>query len=227
MKKRALIILLTISLILILQINLVLSQVPENPYKEDINKIKEGKDAIDQLKEGNNSEFLKKQWGELLSKNIYMGPIFSFFNQISPITNPLFKYTLGLEPSFTFLFLLTLSIWIALVAIIFRSMRLLSIMSKKFHYIASFGFVIIVSILGLTRTVAGAIINSLEKLQTWWIKLIVLTIIIVTMLLSIIISKKIDRYAKKTSKTAEEDLAREKLKSSAEVAETFTKGITE
>ena len=156
-----------------------------------------------------------------------MGPIFSFFNQISPITNPLFKYTLGLEPSFTFLFLLTLSIWIALVAIIFRSMRLLSIMSKKFHYIASFGFVIIVSILGLTRTVAGAIINSLEKLQTWWIKLIVLTIIIVTMLLSIIISKKIDRYAKKTSKTAEEDLAREKLKSSAEVAETFTKGITE
>ncbi len=226
MKKRALIILLTFSLIL--SINLVLSQVPENPYKDDINKINQGKEILKNLTQNETrSEFLKKQWGELLSKNTYLAPIFAFFTQISPFTNPFFKYVIGLEPSFTFLFLLTLVLWITLVVVIFRTLDLLSILSKKFHYIAAFGIVIIVSLLGLTKGIAGGIIDSLEKLQTWWIKLIFLIIIIAMLLLSAIISKMINKSAEKIRKKSEEDLAREKLKSGAKVAETFAEGITE
>ena len=192
MKKSRLILFVLIIVLLIYILPNVLAQTPEYPtsLEGDAGKILNAANQIKDFKDTNlSSEFLKKQWGDLLLKNNVTGPFMKAINATSPFFNPIFKYTIGLEPSLTFLFFLTLAIWIALVSATYRTTNLASILSKRSHIIFAFGLIIIISIFGITKAIAEFIINLLEKMQTWWIKLIVITIIIALLIINQIIAK--------------------------------------
>lgn len=229
MKKSKLIFTLSIFLILsIYALQNALSQTADNsnPYSEDAKKILDAKEQIEKLKENETrNEFLKKQWGEFLSKNEAMGSFLNSLNKTSPVLNPLLRYTIGIGPSLTFVFFLTLSIWIALVSVIYRTTNLFSILSKRFHIILSFGFVIIISIIGITNAIAEVIINLIEKISIWQIKLIIIVIIMAMLIISVKFSKLIEKYAEQEKKKKEEEIAREKLKSGSKVAEVYAKKL--
>ncbi len=177
----------------------------------------------------NKSDFLKAQWGELLSRNTMIGPIIRFFDKISPVTNPIFKYTIGLEPSLTWLFILTLTIWITLVIIILRLMALTSPFSKWVQYVMSFVFIIFISIVGVTRAIAEWIINIISALSTWYMQLIAIVLFIIVLIISAIFSKNLKKLGKKEAKKMEEEKLKsevETLKGKVEVQEAVMKAET-
>ena len=232
--KSILIIILIAILLIHLIPNTLTQTAPLDQFEKKAKEFLDKKEEIEKLKEEESrKQFLKEQWVNLLSKHKVFGPIISSFkpiaetyNKTSPIINPIFKYAIGIEPSLSFFFLLTLSLWIAIIVIIYRGTSLVSIFSKRFHLIFALGLTIIISIIGITKAVSEIIINLVEKLTIWWIKLIVIIIIITFLLISTKITKIIEKYVEQYKKKSEEDIAREKLKASAKTAEAFTEGIT-
>ena len=174
------------------------------------------------------SQFLKEAQGKLLKENKYTGPIIEGYEKVAPITNPIFKYTIGLEPSLTWLFTLTFVLWIAFLIYTFRILELASPFSKTVQYTLSIGIIIIISIAGVTKTFAKYIINVISLFTIWWVQLIGIVIIIIALILASIFSKNLKKLfesIEKQKKKSEEELNREKLKGELKVAEAFTKEI--
>lgn len=168
----------------------------------------------EELKE-TSADFLKKEWGKILAKNLYVGPIIKSYQKISPYTDPIFKYTIGMTPSLTWLFFLTLVLWIFFVIYMLKILDLVSIFSRSVQYIVSFGLIIIFSLIGVTRKIAEYIINAISLLTSWWMQLIVASIVILGLILASIFSeniKKLVENIKKNRAKMEEEVGRERLK---------------
>ena len=173
------------------------------------------------------SDYLKQEWGKILENSTTFGPVTEFFNRISPVTNPLFKYTVGLEPSLTWLFILALALWIFLVISLYRILDVTSIFSNWVRYIVSFGTIIIISILGITKKVAESIINAISLASIWWVQLILATAVIAIIIMLSFLSKHLDKIFKAEKRKTQEEIDREKLHTSAEIAEEFGKALSE
>jgi len=175
------------------------------------------------------SQYLKKEWGQILEKNKFFGPIIKGYGKISPYTDPIFKYTLGITPSLTWLFVLTLTLWVCLLIYIIRIFELFPILSGFTRVIISIGVMVIISLTGLIKKLAEKIIDVISFFTTWWMQLIGIGIIIIGLVVALIFSKnlqKIFKTMKEKREKDEEKLNREKLKAEVEIAEAFTKGIT-
>ena len=172
-------------------------------------------------------DYLKQEWGKILENSTTFGPVINFFDKISPVTNPLSKFLLGIEPSLTWLFTLTLVIWISLIVFTFRILDMTSIFSRWFRYILSFGLIIILSTIGLTKAIAEGIINAISLLNIWWVQLIVIVLLVAGLIVSMILSKYLDKIFLLAKKRSQEEIDREKLHTSAEIAEEFGKALSE
>lgn len=189
-------------------------------------------------KEGNLS-YVMKDWGNLFRENEFTGPLIESFDimapffkpfwaVITPVFNFFFKYTVGLPFSWTWLFFLTLIIWIAIAFYIFRVFNLVSIFSKWMHYLISIGMVIILSLMGITKRIAEFAIKTVSLFDTWWMQLIGVAIIIVILVLAIIFSKNLSQLIKaiiERKKGTEEELNRLKLKESVKTATSFSREL--
>ena len=71
-------------------------------------------------------EYLKKEWGAIARNSTFFGPIVKGYEKVSPLTDPIFKYTIGMTPSLSWMFVLTLVIWITLFIYIFRAITIFS-----------------------------------------------------------------------------------------------------
>jgi len=199
---------------------------PETGLPEELEDIKEAGEKLTDKEE--RSQFLKEAQGKLLKENKYTGPIIEGYEKISPVTDPIFKYTIGLEPSLTWLFTLTFILWIAFLIYTFRILEIASPFSKTVQYTLSIGIIIIISIMGVTKTLAGYIINTISLFTTWWMQLIGIIVIIIALILASIFSdnlKGLFKLIKEKKEKSEEKINREKLKGSLKVVETLTKEI--
>jgi len=200
---------------------------PETGLPSELEDIKQTSEKLTDEKQ--RTEYLKQEWEKILKDNKFFSPIISFLEFISPVTNPLFKYTIGVEPSLSWLFFLTLTLWIALVIYIFRIFDLISIFSKWLDYIISFGAVIAFSLMGITKKLAEVLINTISLFSIWWMQLIGVVILIIALIVASIFSKNLQevfKAIKEKKEKAEEEMNREKLKSNVKVAEALTKSIT-
>lgn len=200
------------------------------PEVEKIENISEkGKEAYEKLTEKNES-YLKQEWGKILAKNKYFGPLIEKYDKISPYTDPIFKYTIGLEPSLSWLFVLTLVLWIFILIYIIRILEFSSF-SAGVRYGIALIFMIIASTIGIPKKIAELIINLIIKLATtWWIQLIAIGVVIAAFVLAIVFSENLKQWVKKIRENRakmKEALNRAKLEASVKVAEEFTEGLTE
>jgi hypothetical protein len=229
-----------ISLILIINLIQALDSptIPLISETENINPdtgLPEGIEKIQKISENLTdkeirSQYLKQEWGKILEKNKYAAPIIQNYKKVSPYTDPVFKYTLGIVPSLTWLFFLTLTIWIAFAIYLFRMLELVAPFSEWVQKIISLGITIILGISGLIEKLAEYIIKTIGLFSTWWMQLIGIVIIIIFIIIGSILSGSFrdlikDMYKRK--KELEEEINRKKLKGNVEIVEKFTKAITE
>ncbi|MFA5174232.1 MAG: hypothetical protein WC438_03550 [Candidatus Pacearchaeota archaeon] len=179
--------------------------------------------------ENDKTQYLKQEWGKILANNTYIGPVINRYNKISPYTDPIFKFFLGIEPSLSWLFLLSLTLWITIFMYIYRASEFLPV--SDFTQIAiSLGTIIIISLIGIIKKLAELIISAIAVFNTWWMQLIGAGIIIILFVLGSIFSKNLaDLFKSNKEKKAkqEEELNREKLKAEVELAGKFTKTISD
>lgn len=170
-------------------------------------------------------QYLSQEWGKILEKNPvyikYLKPSVDFYNKnLKPFLDPIFQYTIGVTPSFSWLFILTLVLWIAFVVYALRILDLASIFSRWLQYLISFSTVIIMSISGVTRTIAQYIIKSISVLTSWWMQLIVASLVVVAIILASIFSKELEKFfkdLKEKRKKMKEELEREQSRSAGRV----------
>jgi len=175
------------------------------------------------------SQYLKQEWGKILEDKKIIGPIIKSYKKISPYTDPIFKIILGITPSLTWLFVLTLTLWIAFVIYIFRIFELTSLFSKPAQYVISFGIIIIISVLGITKKLAEYIINALSKFTIWWVQLIGIGIVILALIVASILSKNIKKVGKAMKEKKEkekEKIDRIKLSSAVEQGKKITEALS-
>ncbi len=188
---------------------------------------------------GGNLSYIMKGWGEILRDNEFTGPLIESFDVMRPFFRPIwtvfkpifnffFKYTIGLTFSWTWMFFLTLIIWIVLAVYIFRVFNLISIFSKWMHYLIAICLVVIMSLLGITRKIAEFIIKTVSLFDTWWMQLIGVVIVIAILIVAIAFSKnllQLFRALKGKHEKNKEELDRLKLKGAVEAATSFSREI--
>lgn len=178
----------------------------ELPLQEEAEAIQAGQEKYEQFTTAENkSDYLKKEWGKILSNSPFMGPIIRGLDKISPVTDPLFKYTVGMEPSMTWLFILTLIIWIALAILIFRLSSLALPFSSSTRYVIAIGGIIFISIFGAVKKFAEGIIAVLSIFNAWYMQLIAALLVIVAIIIGAMFSKQIEKIAKRMKEQKEKE----------------------
>ncbi len=226
MKKSALIL---ISLLLLSFISIVLAQTinPETGLPSDVQGIADVSKEL--TNEQTRSDYLKKEWGKIIQNNEAFKPFYEAYMKVSPYTNPIFKYTIGMAPSLSWLFLLDLALWITLLIYLIRLFELTSF-SPVVKSLISIILMIMFSAMGATKAVAEVIINLIMKIATsWWMQLIGAGIVIVWLVILSMFSENLKKWAKKTKENRakmKEAMDRERLEQSVKTAETFTKTVS-
>src|SRR4030042_3693267 len=171
---------------------------PETGLPNEIEKIKGiGENLTDpEIR----SQYLKKEWGKILEKNRFFGPIIKGYGKISPYTDPIFNLVLGIPPSLTWLFVLTLIIWVSLTIYILRFLELFSIVSKFTQYLIFIAMIITISFSRISLKLAEWIISTISLFTTWWMQLIGIFIIIIILILASIFSKQVKEFFEKAKK---------------------------
>lgn len=180
----------------------------------------------DKIKDEN---YLKNEYQKILNKSDTLKPLFNFYNKISPVADPAFKYTVGVTPSISWLFLLALILWIAFVIYIFGFASLFKIASNGIYYTVVLIAILVVSYFGIAAKLADFIVKYISKAGSWRIQLIIVIIIILALVLASIFSRsilKLEKGIKEKKDKEEEKNNREKLKRDIELADTFRKELT-
>jgi hypothetical protein len=223
MKKE---IFISLGILIVLIFSLINVEAIENPLEEKIEDLEENKNKFENFKENITSEqFLKEEWGKLFKKTKTVGPIISFFEKAAPVINPVVKYTIGKEPSLSYLFILMCFIWFGTLIFLLQGMDLASLFSGKTQWIISIGITVILGTLGIVETFANGIITILNTLGIWWVKILVATCAIILFAFSQKISKTLANYLKKKKQERKEEEERMQLETGAKVAKEFTEAV--
>jgi len=229
MKKRLLLSLLVIGLLIVM----VMGQDDDSLTDIDPStglpyKVGEVKDIGDKITDEKGREFLKKEYGEKLKENKYLGWMVGIYDRGAFIINPVSKYVFGMEPDLSWLFVLNIVISITLVTYSLRFLEFFSLFSKTIQFIVSFAFLIALSLLKVTVWISEQIINVISKLPNWWLQLIGVGIVIIVLVTANVFSsafRDIIKGSEKKQEENKEEFNRRRLKQKVEVAEAFTEGL--
>ena len=170
------------------QDNSLPADVPVIPGGEEtVNKITDVGDAISEQ----GTDYLKQEWGKILNKGRFLGPLYRAYQQTKPYLTPIFKYTIGTEFELSWLFFLTLMIWIFFLLFFYQILSTFSTFSETTSLGISIGLMIITAItIDIPEKIANLTINLIgNKIPTWWGKLIAVVIVFLIFFILSISSK--------------------------------------
>jgi hypothetical protein len=193
-----------------------------------LNTAQTGTEKATQFQEAENkSDYLKQEWGKILENNTVLGPIIRAADKASPVTNPLFKYTAGLEPSLTWLFILAVAIWIV-IFLYMQAMMQYSLFSSKIRLIISLCLTIVIGLTGIIKLISQKIIDLVSLVAIWWIQLIIAFGILFAFIITSIFSKNLSKSLKVSREKREQEKQEtkvEKLETKVEGQEKVTKAL--
>ena len=176
-------------------------------------QIEKTQDSVSKLSDSESrNDFLKQQWIELIKKSQLGKFMESTIQTIKPI-NPLIEFLIGVEFSWSLLFLVTFVIWISIGIYTKRALTFFDIFSKYFRYVISIVTAIVFAIIGITKVISYFIVNRINSLPSLWLKLIVGVIIIIIILYLSIFSKILEKIFKNIQRKREQSKLKRDVKS--------------
>lgn len=197
---------------------------------ESLQKVQTGIEKLSE--EQARKQFLSQNWSSILQNSTFykkfIKPIVNEYDKMRPFVDPIFTYTIGMTSNVSWVFVLTLVIWITCVVYIYIVVDYIPIFSHNTMRIISIGFIIIFSVLRISKTIAEQTVNVISKYDTTT-QLIAIVVIIVFFILASIFSKTLteifDRLTGRKEKK-EVEKYKTKLKQDAEIADAFTGAAT-
>jgi len=192
-------------------------------------KVGEIKDIGDKIADKEGRDFLKKEYGDKLKENKYLGWTVNLYDKSAFIINPLSRGVFGMEPDLSWLFFLNLILSVTLVIYVLRTLEIFSLFSKTIQFIISIAVLIALSLMKVTIWTSEQIINIISKLPNWWTQLIGVGIVIIALVTASVFSRAFKDFfkaLKEKQKKSAEELDREMLKQDVKIAHSFAKGIS-
>jgi hypothetical protein len=196
----------------------------------DINKVPTNPDDAKQA----SKDFLKKEWikflGNTSTNNTYViSPMIRFYNN-NPFIGSTFEYTIGVRPSLTWLFLLSLTLWIVFIIYFHRIISAFSTFSYWVSIVASILIAVILANIGFIKGLSTKIINALGMLTSWWMQLIGVILIWVLIVFASFYSKQFEAIMKKwkeNRKKMKEEMRLREIEFKQKLEETANKPVRE
>ena len=185
----------------------------------EFTKFKETADSLSE--EERREEYLKQEWTKILAKNKVLSPILFYTDKFFSFFNPLWKYTFGLEFSWSWAFIFSIIIWIILIILIYSPVKSLSEVNPIITLIAS---IIISSLAGSTRIIAKTIDILATMIKNVW--LVGLSIVIAAAI-AYFYSKFIKQIGKDMKEKAEKEkttMAQKTIQTHGEVSKKALEG---
>lgn len=188
-----------------------------------------------QTKEQLRKEFLTKAWGEIISNNSYIGPVYNGYLKISPYTNPAFEYVVGMAPTLSWLFFLALFICITLIEYFYRFYEVLrdfSTFSNNTSIVISLCFFTILIVLKffatLSMQLANLIVRAVSLLTETWVQIVAMVLIFVGLWLAGKYSKQLEvlaRYLRMKRKKMKEEEQRMRAEMATKKVESYGEAL--
>lgn len=165
--------------------------------QENVDKLEEGKEQIETLTdEEARKDYVKREWGKILETKPIIGPISAFYEnqKLYVIVDPLFKYSVGMEPSVTWLFVLSVLLWFVFLVIIYQSIRYAGDYPAWAVVLVDIAFMCFIGILGVVTRAAQFFIDLIAVFSLWWVQLIAVILLVIILSLMIYFSKYIRAF---------------------------------
>lgn len=222
-------------------INLVSAGI-ESSVEDITKKIENTANNVDNFvsREDIRSQYLKKEWDKVLTNNSgFFGKIYRGYNKVSPYSDPVFEYVVGIVPSLSWMFLLVLVVWFMLVKYyytFYEVLRDFSTFSDLTSIVVSFGFFVILIVLQFFQVVsvwgANKIIELISFVNSPIMQVMLVIVGIIVLILMARFSREIKILAKfikmkryKINKETEEKERDERQKEATEKVEKVAEAI--
>lgn len=146
--------------------------------------------------------FLKDEWTKILGENDF-GRFVLFINESIKKLNPFFEVMLGIEYSLSWLFFLTLVLWIVLITYIYRAFHLYGFFSDLAGLGISLGIGIIISLMGIPRVLAELIVWFIGLQDSLIFQIILIIILFLLFILAGLFAKELESFFKQIKKSRE------------------------
>lgn len=235
MKKRVLFVfiisLITLLIINLFSISLILAEdtvpVPQVPIVSKFLKPDEEtglpesyekfRTAADQLSEEESRKvYLKQEWTKIMANNTFIGGFLYYTDGFFSFFNPLWKYTFGMEFSWSWGFFLSIFIWMVLIIILYAPSKVFINLNPIFTLIFA---IALASLAGA----GGVISNAVSILSTMITNIWLLGLsVIITILLMVLYTYIIGNFGENLKEQAENEQierSKETIKAHGKVSE--------
>ncbi|MEM0465557.1 MAG: hypothetical protein QXW97_02540 [Candidatus Pacearchaeota archaeon] len=175
--------------------------------------------------EDESREYLKKGWTKIISKSEYFRPFISFYLKISPVIDPISKYTIGMEPNLSWFYFLSLVIFIAITIYTFRVTKIFGINSPYLHFGIIILVILLVSISGISQKIAEKIIDAISLTKIWYVQLIIVTAVILGFITASIISKSIQELIINWKEELDKEKEKKNREELSNITEAYRKSL--
>lgn len=107
--------------------------------------------------------YLKQEWGKILDKSPFIGPIIRFYNDnIAPIIDPVIFFILKVEPALSWFFALTLAFFITFVLFCYQASYFGNLWNWKVRYGIFIAGAVVVYYFEISRLVSEFLVKEIS-----------------------------------------------------------------
>ena len=235
MKNRALLFLIIFSLVInLFLVNLISSQealkeVPGISVTEKFTggeidpntglpkKFSEFREKADELKnQEQNNSYLRKEWTKILANNKVFGPLLFYTDKFFSFFNPLWRFSFGIEFSWSLIFFFHVFLWGILVALVAIPIYNSKFLNLPFSIITGIITASITGSLGLIKIFANI-------LETAFVNLLAFTAIVIIIIILIVLYGKLLKGFREETEKEKLERAKKNIKAYGEASEEFLK----
>lgn len=192
--------------VLLLFFSLINAQLSEFESKiDDINGnfVDKTKDVKDSLEKEGIKFFLEKDWSEDLKEFPLLNDFIVFYEDTYNLTKPFFIYTVGVSPSLSFSFLMTVTLFVVFLILFYGILAGMSTFSKGISSLLAILLSVVLGNLGFIKGMSFSFVwflSLFEIFNIWWVQIILIIFLFIFLFILVLLSAYIKDFFKKYRK---------------------------
>ncbi|VVB80487.1 Uncharacterised protein [uncultured archaeon] len=142
--------------------------------------------------------YLKQAWGQILESKPIIGNVIRGYRAVSPYTDPIISFILGMAPTLSWYFLLLFVVWFTLIkyySTLFEILKDFTVFNDTIIVILLFFFYLALTLLGVFQTISkwisDKVVSIFSLFSEWYVQLIALAVLVVGLIFLGKLSKQI------------------------------------
>lgn len=174
----------------------------ESSIEESATKLENTASNVDDFvsREDIRSEYLKKEWDKVLTNNSgFFGKLYRGYSKVSPYSDPVLEYVVGMAPSLSWMFLLVLVIWFMLVKYyytFYEVLRDFSTFSDITSMVVSLCFLVILLVLQFFQSISVWGSNKIIELISFVTSPIMQVVLVIVGIIILILLSRFSKEVK-------------------------------